>query len=263
MLAPMEGCTDNAFRKLCHEHGADLTFTEMARIDGLVRKNKVTLVRINILDDTPTVIQLIGSKEEQVEKFLKDFEPKKGFAGFNLNIGCASPDMVNIGYGSAMIKRVSKVGKILKVIQDHDYKASVKMRLGLNKYEQDKKVYLNLINGVDAEFFVVHARTANQTYEDDPDFSVYEGCVKTGKKIIANGGIYHPDHITFLEEAGVAGAMIGIEALKQPDIFDVLKGKKQVDKGDLIDEYKKLCEKFSTNNKYKENIIKFLETNSV
>ena len=71
MLAPMEGYTDNAFRRLCFEHGADLTFTEMTRIDGLARKNKVSLKRIEILDDTPTQIQLIGAKEASLEKFLK------------------------------------------------------------------------------------------------------------------------------------------------------------------------------------------------
>ncbi len=56
----------------------------------------------------------------------------------------------------------------------------------MNKFEKEKKVYLNLINEVDADFFIVHARHGQETYEDPVDSSVYEECVKTNKIIIAN-----------------------------------------------------------------------------
>ncbi|MEK6952543.1 MAG: tRNA-dihydrouridine synthase, partial [Nanoarchaeota archaeon] len=42
MLAPMEGFTDNSFRTLCYNYGADATFTEMARFESLARRNKST-----------------------------------------------------------------------------------------------------------------------------------------------------------------------------------------------------------------------------
>jgi tRNA-dihydrouridine synthase len=43
MLAPMEGVTDNAFRTLYYKNGADLTFTEMARVDNLANLKKSAL----------------------------------------------------------------------------------------------------------------------------------------------------------------------------------------------------------------------------
>ena len=43
MLAPLELVSDNSFRELCFNHGADLTFSEMARLDAIVRKNKRVL----------------------------------------------------------------------------------------------------------------------------------------------------------------------------------------------------------------------------
>ena len=73
-----------------------------------------------------------------------------------------------------MIKRGTKVNKIIQTIQDHNYPASVKLRLGLNKYEKRKKVYLNLINKVEADFFVVHARYGVQTL-DDPAIALSGG----------------------------------------------------------------------------------------
>ncbi|MDE1861267.1 MAG: tRNA-dihydrouridine synthase, partial [Candidatus Micrarchaeota archaeon] len=74
MLAPMEGITDNALRKLCYENGADLTFTEMARVDNLSRQKKGELDKISITSPTPTQIQLAGARVEEYQKFLAQFE---------------------------------------------------------------------------------------------------------------------------------------------------------------------------------------------
>ena len=38
MLAPLEDFSDNALRTLCYRHGADLTFTEMIRVEALAKK---------------------------------------------------------------------------------------------------------------------------------------------------------------------------------------------------------------------------------
>ena len=62
MLAPMEGVTDARFRTACHGFGADLTFTEVARVSNLARLKKGELERIGIPDSTPTQIQLAGSR---------------------------------------------------------------------------------------------------------------------------------------------------------------------------------------------------------
>ncbi|MCX6769967.1 MAG: tRNA-dihydrouridine synthase, partial [Candidatus Micrarchaeota archaeon] len=94
MLAPMEGATNSAFRALCHQNGADLTFTEIARVSNLARQKKGELAKISIPDSTPTQIQLAGSKIGEYEKFLASFAPSNGFCGFNLNLGCSSPDFL-------------------------------------------------------------------------------------------------------------------------------------------------------------------------
>ena len=70
MLAPLEDMASNAFRSICHKYGADLTFTEMTRIESLAKKNKSTWSRIELKDDTPTVIQLFGAKEMHFKRFL-------------------------------------------------------------------------------------------------------------------------------------------------------------------------------------------------
>jgi len=223
MLAPMEGLTDNALRTLCYENGADLTFTEMARVDNLARLKNGELEKISIINSTPTQIQLAGAKINEYEKFLASFKAAEGFRGFNLNLGCPSPGFIQQGLGAAMIKRTSRVNDIVKLINKAGFECSIKLRLGLNGYEKEKGAYLNLIEKVDASFFAVHARTAKQTERDPADFSVYAKCVGTGKQIIANGDIKTKKQIEELEKIGLSGAMIGRAAVDNPKIFNELK----------------------------------------
>lgn len=223
MLAPMEGVTSSSFRTLCHQNGADMTFTYVARVANLAKSKKGELERISISDSTPTQIQLAGGKIGEYEKFLAGFKPTGGFQGFNLNLGCSSPEFIRQGIGAAMIKRVSRVSEIAKLISKSGFECSIKLRLGLNDYEKGKGAYLNLINGVDASFFVVHARTAMQTLEDPADFSVYSKCVDTGKRIVANGDIKTKKQVAELKKSGLFGAMVGRAAMGNPKIFHELR----------------------------------------
>ena len=143
--------------------------------------------------------------------------------GFNLNLGCPSPAYIRQGLGAAMIKRVSRVNDIVRLINRSGFECSVKLRLGLNGYEKGKGIYLNLIEGVDASFFVVHARTAKQTGRDPADFSVYAKCVDTGKRIVANGDVKTKKQAEELEGIGLYGAMIGRAAIDNPGIFNELR----------------------------------------
>ncbi len=258
MLAPMEDVTDSAFRSICHRYGADITFTEMAKVDALARKNASTWQRIKMTDKTPTIIQIVGHKEDALKKFLSIFQPQDGFCGFNLNLGCPSPEVVNLGSGCAMIKRISKTQNLVKAIKDCGYKASIKMRLGLNRYEKEKKAYLNLINAVDADFFVVHARHGTESYESPADFRVYPECVKTGKTIIANGDVTEKETVDALKEMGIKGAMIGRLAISNPAIFNILQGANAPDIESIKKEYLILAEKFKSHPRYKKNVLKFI-----
>jgi len=196
-----------------------LTFTEIARVSNLARGKKGELGKIIIPDATPTQIQLAGAKLPEYEKFLSSFQPTEGFRGFNLNLGCSSPEYLRQGIGAAMVKRVARVNEIVSLISKHGYECSIKMRLGVDNYEKQKGAYLNLIKSADASFFVVHARTAKQTLDDKADFSIYEKCVETGKRIVANGDVKTKEQVAALKETGLYGAMIGRAAMGNPAIF--------------------------------------------
>lgn len=259
MLAPMEDYTDSAFRTLCFRHGADLAFTEVAKIDGLAKRNKATWKKLSWKDDTPTQIQILPGKDEMLEKFLKTFAPEKGFKGFNFNFGCPAPDVVKAGRGCAMIKRVTKTNRLIEIVRKHDYPVSIKMRLGETEFEKNVKVYMNLINGTNPDFFVVHARIGTQNYNDEPDYTVFEECVSSGKEIIANGNIDSKEKITELKKTGVKGVMIGRAAVSNPAIFDLLKGKQKEKSApsqeQLKTEYSILAKKYCSSDRHKKNVL--------
>jgi tRNA-dihydrouridine synthase B len=256
MLAPIEDFTDNAFRTLCFKHGADMTFTELIRLEALAKNNENSWGRIEKKDNTPVIVQLLGNSEKDLEKFLNMFKPFDGFMGFNLNLGCPDPQAVNLGYGCAMIKNFSKVNKMVQMIKNKGYSCSIKMRLGKDAKEKEKKFYLNTIKEVNADFFIVHARHGKEGYEIKPDYSVYKECSKTGKIIIANGDIDTKDKVEFLKSIGLNGVMIGRSAITNPQIFNYLKGKKLCSNEDIIKEYTSLSEKYNSPFRYRKNVMK-------
>jgi len=268
MLAPLEDYSDSAFRTLCFKHGADLTFTEMARVEGIVRKNKPTLAKTLCHDSTPVQIQLLAGKEDHLEQYLSSFKTFEGFKGFNLNLSCPSPNVMKQGRGSAMVKRISKTNRLTSIIHSHNFPVSLKIRLGTNEYEKKHKVYLNSIREVDADFFIVHAKTASQRSDEPTDDSIYAECLDIAKQkgvnIIANGGITTSSKVKELLKVGVNGVMIGRAAMSNPTIFNQLKNelnfnspKKEVlSISQLRQEYLDIANKFSSAAKYRENLLK-------
>ncbi len=258
MLAPLEDVSDNALRTLCFRHGADLTFTEMIRVEALAKKVDSVWERIEVKDNTPTVIQLSVNKEYVLKKFLSMFKPAESFKGFNFNFGCPDPQIVKLGQGCAMIKRIAKTEKLIKIIKKRGYNISIKLRLGMNLYEKEKRVYLNLIKNVNADFFIVHSRHGTQKYNEPADFSVYPECVDTKKIIIANGDIEKKEQVKELKKVGLNGVMLARSAIINPAIFDYLKDKKIPNIANLKKEYEELAVKYNSPFRYRNNFFKHL-----
>lgn len=259
LLAPLEGVSDCAFRTLCFNHGADVTFTEMIRVDSLVRKNKATLALHDLKNQTPTIVQLLAIKPEITRKFV-DMRLEFGGIplGYNLNLGCPSPEVIRQGGGAALTKRIARVAELVNILKIAGLPVSVKIRLGLNEYEKKSKVYLHLIKEVDADAFIVHARHARQQSSEPADWSVFEDCLKTGKNIIPNGDIAQGKDIEFFQKKGFSQVMIGRAAVVNPSVFDFLKGKSLIPIEQIKKEYLELCDEFPNHPKYKENVLAYL-----
>jgi len=259
MLAPLENFSGPAFRSLCHKYGADVTFTEMVRVEGIIRNNKATLSKLVFPDSTPVEIQLLPGNETQLDSYLGSFKIFEGFTGFNLNMGCPSSEIIKAGRGAGMVKRLSKADRLAKIVRTHNFPFSIKLRLGGTEFEKSHKVYLRILQNVDTDYFILNPKHGLQDSDESEDNSVYPECVdicrSRGIPLIANGGINSIKKVEELKKIGVSGVMIGRSAIANPAIFDLLKGKKVPNKLELTSEYKSLSEKFKENEKYFENYL--------
>jgi tRNA-dihydrouridine synthase B len=259
MSAPMEDNSDNALRTLHYRHGADLTFTEMIRVKALAQNNKSTWSRLAVYDDTPTEVQLLVSNEKDLEVFLKKFKPFPGFKGFNINLGCPSRDVVNAGLGSAMIKRTTKIEKLIDLVRKYNHPVSIKSRLGGNNFEKQNKVYLKLIENTTPDYFIIHLRHAWQKYSEASDWNVIPEILKfaneRGKKVVINGDVHKKEQIDYLKKLGAHGAMIARASVYDPSIFSQLKGGKKLLIEELRKEYLDLAAKYNTPPRFKEQVL--------
>ncbi len=258
-LAPLEGISDCAFRTLCYDYGADLTFTEMIRVDGLVKKNKSTLALLDLKNTTPTGVQLLAIKPEILKKFVQNFSSYAiDPACFNLNLGCPSPDVIVQGGGAALVKRTKRVEELVNILKKLGYPVSVKIRLGMNNVEKEHKVYLHLLQEVNADAFIIHARHARQKSSEPADWSVFQECLDTGKHIIPNGDISKIEDILYFKKLGIKEVMIGRAAVHNPSVFQLLKTGK-LDSVEIVKKkYLSLMERYPSSPKFAKTFLSCL-----
>lgn len=249
ILAPMEGVSDVGFRKLCFRNGAGLTWTEMVRASGIVRRNKATLDLIDTFDpETLTGLQLFAVNERelavalyQLDQLANSTHPHfKNIRAVDLNFGCPSPDIIRIGAGPALLKRTNKMTVMFDKLA-HWRKTTTlpigaigaKIRLGLNQQEQDHKVYLRLVEAANKhlDYLVVHARHAKQKSSDPVSWNAIKEVKELSMTqprtipIIGNGNVFSAsDAERMTAQTGCDGIMIARAAITSPWVFRELNG---------------------------------------
>lgn len=242
MLAPMAGFTDRSFRRICREHGAEYTVSEMVSAKALcyeqiIKKNDESVYKTAKLarvlnDELPMAIQLFGSEPEYVAraaemiversyKFcLSDAVP----TAIDINMGCPMHKIVGNGEGSALMKDPTLAASIVEatVKAAKDIPVTVKIRAGWDDNSKNAVEVARAVEAAGASLVCVHARTREQMYNPGIDISVIEK-VKNAVKIpvIGNGDIKcAADAVEMIDRTGCDGVMIGRGALGEPWIFE-------------------------------------------
>ncbi len=265
-LAPMAEVNDPAFRILCSNYGAGLTYTEMLSCAALIRGNENTLKLFDIQKcEKPIAVQLFGTKIDEIKKAVKVVQDKVDIIDFNM--GCPMSKIVDAGAGSALLKDPEKVREIVRALVKTSKKpVSIKIRSGWNKKTINAVEIAKIIEEEGASMLTLHARTRSQVRSGESDWDLIRQ-VKEAVKIpvVGNGDISCPEDIErMFEESGCDYVMIGREAIKNPYIFkqysDYLKNGKydEPDKLEIVSEYLKLAKKYGTKFSYvKKHIVKF------
>lgn len=104
-LAPMDGVTDAAFRRMVAQQGPpDVMFTEFTHVTDLCRGADVTMTPLIYGEqERPVVAQLYG-KDPDLFYVAAQVACELGFDGIDLNMGCPSRCVASSGSGAGLIR---------------------------------------------------------------------------------------------------------------------------------------------------------------
>ncbi len=104
-LAPMDGVTDAAFRRVVAAQGRpDITFTEFTNVSDVCRGPEHLLSSLIYSEaERPIVAQLYGKDPDQFYRAAQ-VVCELGFDGLDINMGCPSKNVASSGSGAALIK---------------------------------------------------------------------------------------------------------------------------------------------------------------
>ena len=238
MLAPMAGFTDFSFRKICREHGAEYTVSEMVSAKALcyeqtAKKGECKTAPLAAVkrEEEPMAIQLFGSEPQFVAEAARMIEEREyrgcvsdiSPTAIDINMGCPMHKIVGNGEGSALMKNprlaseiVSATVKALK-----NTPVTVKIRAGWDESSKNAPEMARMLEDAGASLICVHARTKEEMYSPGIDLSIIEKVKKSVSiPVIGNGDICSaPDAVNMMRATGCDGVMVGRGALGNPWIF--------------------------------------------
>jgi tRNA-dihydrouridine synthase B len=222
MLAPLAGISDFAFRQLAREFGADLTFTEMVSVDGLVYQNRATRNLLKIFPgEKPIGFQFFGSDPELFKKAIDEAQ-ELGPDLIDLNFGCPVRKVVAKGAGAALLNQLDKIVEIVQTVKSvTNLPVTAKIRIG---WDWDSIVAEDAARAVEAggaDAVTVHARTRSQGYSGKASWE-FIARAKSAVRIpvIGNGDVFDgPAALEMFRTTGVDGIMLARGVLGSPWIF--------------------------------------------
>jgi tRNA-dihydrouridine synthase B len=222
VLAPMAGITDHAFRTFMRKLDSSVVVTELVSATGLEYKSQRTLDLMSYDESQrPIGIQLFGEDPDVIARGAQIAE-ELGADFVDLNFGCPVPKVVKKGAGSAMLKDLPMMQKVLSAcVKSVKIPMTIKIRTGWDSTLRNAVDVCNLAHDEGITWVAIHGRTRAQGYSGLADWDfIAEVKNKSQIPILGNGDILTPQQaVNRLNESGCDGVMIGRGALKNPLIF--------------------------------------------
>lgn len=225
LLAPMAGVSDEAFRTLCREQGADLTYTEMVSAKGLSCANEKTRHLLHLAEGEDQVaVQLFGHEPDVMADQARWVEQEMGetLAYLDINMGCPARKIVSKGDGSALMKTPDLAAAIVRAVSAAvEHPVTVKFRRGWAEGDETCVEFARRMEDAGAAAVAVHGRYALQLYRGRADWDAIAR-VKAAVSIpvVGNGDVKcGADAVALVERTGCDAVMIARAAEGNPWVF--------------------------------------------
>jgi tRNA-dihydrouridine synthase B len=221
LLAPMADVTNLAFRLLCRQCGADITYTEMISADALLSENRKSLLKgLSSSEDRPFGIQLVGSSPDKLREAALFIEDEYRPEVIDVNMGCPVPRITGAGCGSALLNSPKLVYEIVSELTDV-LKTPVTAKIRISERDEKTLEIAHMIENAGALALTVHGRKAEQMYSGNSDLTAIRAVKRElSIPVIANGDIRDEESAeNTLDFTGCDGLMIGRAAMGNPFIF--------------------------------------------
>lgn len=222
-LAPMAGITDAAFRTVCADFGAAVTYTEMVSAKALVYDDKKTSGLLEMQrEHRPCGAQLFGHEPdvmaEAARKTVEICHPEF----IDVNMGCPVPKIFNNGEGSALMGKPELAAEIVTAMKKAvDIPVTVKFRSGIREDARNCVEFAKRMEAAGADAMCIHGRTRVQMYSGQSDRNMIKA-VKNAVSVpvIASGDAFSArDCLDIMDETGADFVMIARGAEGWPMIF--------------------------------------------
>ena len=228
LLAPMEDVSDPPFRAVCKDNGADLMYTEFISSEGLIRDAAKSVQKLDIFEyERPVGIQIFGNEIESMREAAAIAEAA-GPDILDINYGCPVHRVACKGAGAGILLDIDKmVAMTAEIVKRVNIPVTVKTRLGWSQDTIRIVEVAERLQDVGIQAISIHARTRQQMYKGEADWS-YLNEVKANPRlyipVFGNGDIDSPEKAKeYREKYNVDGMMIGRASIGYPWIFNEIK----------------------------------------
>jgi tRNA-dihydrouridine synthase C len=231
LLAPMEGVTDQMFRRLLADLGGlGGACTEFIRISVAPVPERIVRAHLGPPGTLPVGVQLMAAEERHVAASVVAAE-RAGAAFIDLNFGCPAPIVVGNCAGSALLAHPQRMTTIIAAaVAATRLPVGAKLRAGIDAPDRLEELLTAVVAGRPA-FITLHARLRIQSYAEPATWPWLAQArtllarLSPGTPLIGNGGVEGAGDIARMRDAtGCAGVMVGRAALADPFLFRVAAG---------------------------------------
>ena len=236
VLAPMAGISDRPFRTICKSVGVGLTVSEMVASNPALQEHKKTRLKANHDGESGLCsVQILGTDPKQMAD-AAIYNVECGAKIIDINMGCQAKKVCAVAAGSALLRDVDLVKKILDaVVNAVDVPVTLKIRTGWDGQLRNAVDIAKIAESSGIAALTVHGRTRACKFEGKAE---YETITKVKQAvsipIIANGDIDSAEKAQFvLAATGADAIMIGRAAQGNPWIFNEIAS--FINNGDIVE----------------------------